>query len=243
MVLVCFIVKKVISMIKDDVCVVIPAFNEEKRIIPTIRYLRSNGFNNIVVVDDGSSDNTVLVVDGLECLLISNRVNMGKGFSVRNGLFYALKSFSANFFLVYDADSSSKLNFFDDIDSYSEFDLLITSRNRPDSVVINDKPSRRFISKVFNLLVKLFLRLDYSDSQNGCVMFSRFFAEEFLVFGSVNGFCFTLDYLMLAEKYGFKIVEIPVTWVDTIDSRVRVVRDSFKMFLEVLKIRFKWGKI
>jgi len=223
--------------------VIIPAYNEDKRIIPTIHKLKKHKMiGKIYVVDDGSLDGTVTTAFNEGATVIMNDKNMGKGFSVRHGLREALKDSKAQYFMVYDADGSSQLELLDYFSYLQKPELVITSRERTGSRVINDKFTRRFSSRVFNLMVhKLLPTLrNHYDTQNGAVIFSRDFARLYVEEGTINGFCFTLDYLKLAYLTKTRVDEIPVTWKDTPDSRVKVIRDSIRMFKEILQVRDKW---
>jgi len=230
--------------------VIIPAYNESKRIIPTINKLKKHSaIDKIFVVDDGSTDNTIKVARQRGAIVIQNGCNMGKGYSVRNGLREALLQSKSKYFLVYDADGSSNL---EGVMDYFSFGLMvpkqdwpslcITSRERTGSRVVNDKLTRKISSKVFRQLVVNMLGLRYGDTQNGAVFFHKDFAKRFVEKGSVNGFCYTLDYLMLAKKEGYSVRVIPVLFTDTKDSRVKVIRDSIKMFKEILQVKRKWKR-
>ena len=223
--------------------VIIPAYNEDGRIVPTIHKLKKHKMvGKIYVVDDGSSDGTVTTAFNEGATVIMNEKNMGKGFSVRHGLREALRDSKAKYFLAYDADGSSQLEFLEYFNYLKKPELVITSRERTGSRVINDKFTRRISSRVFNFMVHRYLPVlrEHYDTQNGAVIFSREFAELYVEEGTMNGFCFTLDYLKLAYSRNVRVDEIPVTWKDTPDSRVKIVRDSIRMFKEILAVRDKW---
>lgn len=235
------------TAVKDvKVDVVIPAYNEQYRIIPTIRKLKEHKMvNKIYVADDGSEDGTVLVAGSEGATVVLNRRNRGKGYAARSGIKEALADKNgAQYILVYDADGSSQLDFLNYLQWVRPYGLVITSRERTGSRVIGDKFSRRVASRIFNAAVHLLLGLNkYYDTQNGAVVFSRKFAEMYVKYGQIDGFCYTLEYLMMAEQNCVEILELPVTFVDTRDSRVRLVKDSIKMFKEILKVRRRFEDI
>jgi dolichyl-phosphate beta-glucosyltransferase len=229
-----------------ELSVVIPAYNEAERIPRTLRgtveYLKSRGRPfEVLVVDDGSSDNTAEVVEELTgelpgVRLFRNPRNMGKGASVRNGVFATRGRMVA--FL--DADNSTRTS---DMDRLVEAvrrgaAVAIGSRAHRYSVIPVKQPwRRRTAGKAFNFLCRLLLGITVSDSQCGFKLFTREAAG--VIFSKVReeGFCFDVELLFLARKNGFRIAEVPVTWSDDPASRVRLLKDSLGMFLGLLKIR------
>jgi dolichyl-phosphate beta-glucosyltransferase len=226
--------------------VVIPAYNEADRIPRTLRgtveYLESQGRPfEVLVVDDGSSDDTAAVVERLSkelpgVRLLRNPRNMGKGASVRNGVFAARGRMVA--FL--DADNSTRTS---DMERLIEAiqrgaGVAIGSRAHRYSVIPVKQPwRRRTAGKAFNFLCRLLLGITVSDSQCGFKLFTREAAGAVFSSAREEGFCFDVELLFLAGKRGFRIAEVPVTWSDDPASRVRLLKDSLGMFLGLLKIR------
>ncbi len=229
-----------------DISVVIPAYNEAARIPQTLRttveYLKSRGETfEVLVVDDGSGDDTVEVVEelsrqmpGVRCL--KNPCNLGKGAAVRNGVFTARGRLVA--FL--DADSSTRMS---DLDRLIEAvrrgaSVAVGSRAHRYSVIPVRQPWRRQVAgKVFNFLCRLGLGITVSDSQCGFKLFTRDAARAVFSQSRIEGFCFDVELLFLARKRGLRVAEVPVTWSDDRASRVRLVKDSLGMFLGLLRIR------
>ncbi len=229
-----------------ELSVVIPAYNEAQRIPRTLRgtveYLSARGKPfEVLVVDDGSTDSTVEIVEALSrelpgVRLLRNPRNMGKGASVRNGVFAARGRMVA--FL--DADNSTRTS---DMDRLIEAvrggaGAAVGSRAHRYSVIPVKQPwRRRTAGKAFNLLCRLLLGITVSDSQCGFKLFTREASRAVFSAAREEGFCFDVELLFLARKKGFRIAEVPVTWSDDPASRVRLFKDSLGMFLGLLKIR------
>jgi dolichyl-phosphate beta-glucosyltransferase len=230
-----------------ELSVVIPAYNEAERIPRTlhgtVEYLKSRGKPfEVLVVDDGSSDNTAGVVEELSrelpgVRLLRNPRNMGKGATVRNGVFAARGRMIA--FL--DADNSTRT---------SDMDRLIEAVSRGAAVAVGSRAHRysvipvkqpwrrRTAGKAFNFICRLLLDITVSDSQCGFKLFTRKAAQDVFSAAREEGFCFDVELLFLARKKGYRITEVPVTWSDDPASRVKLLKDSLGMFLGLLKIRY-----
>ena len=229
-----------------EISVVIPAYNEAARIPRTIKstvdYLQGRGVSfEVLVVDDGSTDETVEVAKKLthelpEVRCVQNPRNLGKGAAVKNGVMASRGRLVA--FL--DADNSTRTS---DLGRLMEAisrgaQVAIGSRAHRYSVIPVRQPRRRQMAgKVFNFLCRLGLGLTVSDSQCGFKMFTREAAQEVFPRCIIEGFCFDVEVLFIAGKKKFRVAEVPVTWTDDRASRVKLVRDSLGMFLGLLKIR------
>lgn len=233
------------SLIKS-ISIVIPAFNEEKRIMPTIQkiyaYLKSNvALFEIFVVDDGSSDNTREVVNDLSgeirgIKLLSNESNRGKGFSVRSGVLNA----NCALILLSDADLSTPIEEVEKLLPYLEqgYDIVIGSRGLKESDIIKRQAwYRQLMGKTFNLLVKTILFTGIEDTQCGFKLFKTDLAKKVFGLSKIDGFAFDVELLLIAKRMGYRIKEVPVRWINSPQSRVRIVGDSFKMFIDLLRIR------
>jgi dolichyl-phosphate beta-glucosyltransferase len=228
------------------ISVVIPAFNEELRIAGTIQsvhdYLQKRYARyEIVVVDDGSTDATRAVVAASAkernyIRLIRHAVNSGKGFAVKSGIFAA----SGNIIIMCDADLSTPIEESEKLLSYYEegFDLVIGSRGLKESDIVVRQPwYRGRMGKIFNLLVRLLVIGDFRDTQCGFKMFRRDAARELFSRCRMNHFCFDVEILFMAKKHGFRIKEVPIRWINSPDSKVKVFKDSLRMLIDLVIIR------
>ena len=192
----------------NDVTVVIPAYNEGSRIQRVIQKLRMIGFPNIVVVNDGSRDNTAEVVEREQGVrLINHIVNLGPGASTMTGIKYALTK-GAKYIATIDADFQSDpsdlLKLVKSI-AQKNVELLIGSR----FLTKNDIPVSRLIYNFFGNLVSFFKTgLLVTDSQSGLKVMRRSFAEKLYI--DYNGFEFCIDIIKKAKLNGASISEEPI---------------------------------
>jgi len=233
--------------LRESISIVIPAFNEEKRIAPTLRriheYMKEKGAEfEIIVVDDGSSDDTVGIVrresgmlKGLRLLL--NESNRGKGFSVRHGVLSA----SCSLVLISDADLSTPI---EEVAKFvpwirNGYDIVIGSRALKESDIVKKQPwYRQSMGKVFNAMVKTLVFGGFEDTQCGFKLFTSGSGKRIFNMARIDGFAFDVEALFLARRMGFRIKEVPVKWMNSPQSRVRIIKDSFRMLLDLLRIRF-----
>lgn len=234
---------------KSSVSVIVPAYNEESRIPPTLErlceYLK-NHFREfeIIVVDDGSADNTAAVVNTLSLeleglKLIRYGKNMGKGYAVRKGV---LSSVGA-LVLMCDADLSTPIEELEKLRTFIEggFDIAIGSRGLRESDIIVRQPwYREGMGKIFNMLVKTLVFGGIRDTQCGFKLFKGEIARNLFANSFINGFSFDVEIIFLARKKGYRIKEEPVKWLNSPNSKVRLITDPARMFLELLKIRINW---
>jgi len=228
--------------------VVIPAYNEEKRIGPTLerirRYLESRSYTwEIVVVNDGSKDQTGHlsreILSGCDCYqVIDRKFNRGKGYSVRQGMLAG----HGRYLLFSDADLSTPIEEVEQLLPPLEsgrFQVSIGSRAMKESRVEVHQPWwRETMGKSFNLFVRLIAFGGLSDTQCGFKCFNRQAAQAVFSVSQIDGFGFAVEILYLARKFGFSIEEVPVRWVNSPDSRVHPISDSSRMLADLLRIRF-----
>jgi len=227
--------------------IVIPAYNEEKRVSKTLDsisvYLKKQNYDyEIVVVNDGSKDNTAQVVKDLESKipnlrLIDNKQNQGKGGVVTQGMLDA----KGEYRLFTDADNSTSVDQIEKMWPWFEqgFDLVIGSRDVKGAVL---DPPQKWIRKVilgdsFKLIRKFILGLwSIQDTQCGFKGFSAKAAQDIFSKVKTKGFNFDVESLVLAKRLGYKIKEIPIRWVNDLESKVKI-KHIFKMFSDMLKLR------
>lgn len=229
-----------------DLSVIIPAFNEENRIKKSLdaidTYLSSDNLRyEIIVVDDGSTDNTSSIVKDFckahhKVSYTTYGQNMGKGYAVREGV----KSSKGGIILFTDADLSTPINEMEKLIETIKygFDIAIGSRALSDSKIIVSQPFyRKTMGKIFNILVRLLIFKGIKDTQCGFKCFTSKVANEVFSRCKIDGFSFDVEILLIAKKHGFKITDIPVQWVNSPESRVHPVKHSLAMIKELLQIR------
>lgn len=229
---------------------IIPAYNESCRIRPTLdellRYIQQRNCDaEILVVDDGSSDDTPLIVREYgkshpQILLVENPGNRGKGFSVRNGMLHA----RGDICLFTDADLSSPISeaqkLFDALEEGA--DIAIGSRWLQAELQTERQPLyRQLFGRIFNLVLRIVLGLDLADTQCGFKAFRREAAQRIFPLQKIERWGFDPEILFLARRVGFKVIEVPVIWAHSEGTRLHPFRDGLRMFIEVLRIR--WNAI
>lgn len=230
------------------VSVVIPAYNEEKRLGPTlascVEFLEGNEIPyEIVVVDDGSVDQTAQLVREL-CLihpairLISLERNRGKGAAVRKGVLEA----KGELILTNDADGATPISELFRLlgeMAFSACDVVLASRalGSPDTHV--ERKLHRFLAgRLFAFIVNLLAVPHISDTQCGFKLFTRTAARQIFSRQTLQGFSYDVEILYLARKLGYTLEEVAVNWHDVKGSKVNMCADSLKMFFDILKIRY-----
>lgn len=233
-------------MINSSVSIVIPAYNEEEHIENTLLTVSdhlSKNFANfeMIIVDDGSSDNTFSLVSQASkripnLKVLKNPANRGKGYSVKRGVLAA----NLDYVLFTDADLSTPI---EELDACIEHfdngaDIVIGSRALGGSRVIKRQNFLRMsMGKTFNLLIQLFLFRGIKDTQCGFKILKKGVAKQVFEAQCLEGFCFDVEILHIAKKKGCVIKEHPVKWVNREDSRVSLVNDSAKMFMDIFRIK------
>ena len=231
---------------RRSLSVVIPAYNEEQRLPRTLReihaFLVERDYDaEILVVDDGSRDATLERTRELARSLPLLRVltygaNRGKGFAVRTGVLAASKKAV----LFCDADHSTPIGDIDHL--WREYDggadVVIASRHLERSRIMVRQPAyRRVLGRGFNFIVSLFAVRGIHDTQCGFKLFRADAARQIFDGLRTKGFAFDVEALMRARRFRRRVAEVPVRWINAPDSRVRAVRDSWRMFVEILRMR------
>jgi dolichyl-phosphate beta-glucosyltransferase len=226
--------------------VIIPAYNEEKRLPRTLReindYLSRQNFDyEIILVSDGSTDRTCEVAESSKSeiqnlKIICEKINRGKGYGVKIGMLNA----KGEFRLFTDADNSTPIS---EIEKFwPEFekgaDVVIASRDIKGAIL--DPPQtlfRRFVGEVFKYLRKIIVGLwEIQDTQCGFKCFKGEAAEKIFPKCKIERFAFDPEVLLIAKKMGFKIKEVPVYWKNDLRSKVKF-KSMVKMLIDLFKIR------
>ena len=226
--------------------VIIPAYNEENRIAKTIRsvydFLSGENYDyEILIVDDGSQDKTIRVVDDLKkeianLELISNKNNNGKGYVVGQGMLRA----RGDIRLFMDADNATPIDYIKDAEAWINkgFDVVIASLTESGSRVVgHDMWYRRFLGRIANIITQILATPGISDTQRGFKVFTSKAAEDIFSRTTIKRWGFDMEALALAKKFGYKIKPIPITWNNNPDSRVNIWAYP-KTLLDAAKIRW-----
>ncbi|MFH1511396.1 MAG: dolichyl-phosphate beta-glucosyltransferase [Candidatus Woesearchaeota archaeon] len=226
------------------VSVVIPAYNEQSRICDSLKKIqeflsRQKMDFEIIVVDDGSKDCTASLVRSTKgVILLENHKNMGKGYSVKRGVLHA----KMGYVLFSDADLSTPISELAKLlEHIGYYDIVIGSRRMSGSKILIMQPwYRRIPGKVFPFIVSILLLGGISDTQCGFKLFKKEAAQVLFSMQRLERFSFDAEILFLAKKKGYHIKELPVVWVNALDSKLNAVTDSFDMFWELLKIKWNY---
>lgn len=231
-----------------ELSIVIPAYNESDRLATPLQiildHLALNSVNaEVIVVDDGSSDNTAdVAIEALrsanvECDVIRYEKNRGKGFAVKTGLL-AAKSDVA---LFSDADLSTPIEEMSKLIQpirTGEFDLTFGSRALDRSLIGTHQPWRREQGgRVINLIIKTMSGLPFYDTQCGFKAFNMKKFRPLLDVMTIDRFGFDVEFLFVGDYHGLRLAEIPVRWNDVAGSKVSAFRDTRRMIAELNQIR------
>lgn len=224
--------------------VIIPAYNEAKRIMLTLEsimaYLREKDYTSeILVVDDGSTDETVKVVkritdESIDIRMITNKENHGKGFVVRQGMTRARGLFR----IFMDADNSTNIS---EVEKFwpcvkKGYDVVIGSRAVKGSEIVIHQPwYREMPGRIANKMIRRMTGLPFKDTQCGFKLFSKKVALEVFSKCEIDRWAFDVEVLVLARRLGFKVKEVGIGWKNDRASRVSI-KSYFETLWEVLKI-------
>ncbi len=228
---------------------IIPTYNEEHEIKSTLKYVldylqRQPYSFEIVVVDDGSTDNTVQIVQKWSELyngvikIIPFSQNRGKGSVVKDAM---LNHTKGNIRCFYDADASTPIEEVQKlIDTINNgYDIAIASRALPESIIEIPQPFyRQTMGKIYNLILHFFFLTHFKDTQCGCKCFNEKSVSIVFPRQTLNRFSFDAEILFIAEQHNLKIKEVPTRWRNRKESRVHPIKDSSKMFCDLFKIRW-----
>ncbi len=222
--------------------IVVPVYNEEKRIesflADVIDYLKHKKFSfEVLIVDDGSIDNTVPVTDGIlgrhfpgKYEILKLPANRGKGGALQEGMLHA----KGEFVLFLDADGSTSI---EEIDRFmpefdSEYDIYIAVRT-----VKHEAPfKRKFFGYGYIYLTNFLLRMNQSDFTCGFKCYSRESAQKVFALQTLDNWSFDAEDLFIAKKFGFTVKEIPVYWKHVGGSKVKVFKNIIVCGFDLLKI-------
>lgn len=236
-------------MSKVELSIIIPAYNESKKIMNDIfaadKFIHGN-FNNgqIIVVDDGSNDKTSEVAIPLkekiktELIVIRLDKNSGKGAALKEGV-----KVSIGEILLY-ADAGLTVPFKDALTgikliSENKCDIANGSRKLEASNIVRKQDlDRRIISQIFGKFVKFFLHIPkgMTDTQCGFKLYKGKVARELFPQLKINGFLFEIEFILLALKNGYRILEFPINWNCDRDSRLSIKKSSKNIITEFIEL-------
>jgi glycosyltransferase involved in cell wall biosynthesis len=238
--------------------IILPAHNEENRIEKTLKHYidffekKMNGEYEILIIPNNCKDNTVEIVEAFarkyNSVFVKNLPNKAaKGLAVLEGFRLA----KGDYVGFVDADESTPPDaFYDLYTNVRGSDGIIASRWIKGSNIGTKQPFiRRFVSRVFNLIVRVLFFIPYNDTQCGAKLFRKDVAKSVVDELILFRWAFDVNLLYLMRRKKYEIKEIPTVWNDSEGSVLNVVKASFDMFKSLIKLRLyysifrKWVKI
>ena len=223
--------------------IIVPAYNEETRLPKTLElinsYLLGKSFlAEVIIVDNASNDKTFAIASDFAHKSPNFRViqefTKGKGAAVRTGMLNA----TGEWRFMCDADLSMPIEQLDRfINLVPNFDVAVASREGKGSVRIGEPKSRHLNGRIFNIFTRLYTNIDINDTQCGFKCFSSSVTEILFTKLTTTGWAFDVEILMLAKRYGLRVIEVPITWYYMKESKIRPVTDAISMIKEVVRIR------
>ncbi len=231
-----------------ELSIVIPAYNEERRLPETLRrirtYLEAKRVDaEVVVVDDGSIDRTAAIVTETSAAwptlrLVRNEKNTGKGYAVRHGVLEA----RGRRVLFTDADLSAPIEEADKLlAALGPYEIAIGSRALDRTLIeVHESRFREMAGIIFNKIVRAVTGVSFEDTQCGFKAFLREPTRIVFEQQRMSWFGFDPEILFLAKRHGLRAVEIPVRWAHNPDTKIKVFSDSLRMLGELLQLRWNW---
>lgn len=227
--------------------IVIPTYNEAKVVEQSISTISSffeerGIYYEIIISDDGSSDLTCDTVEMLKAennnLSLLCNSHKGKGGAVREGVLSA----SGKYIFFLDADLSTPINEITKALKQLEdgFDIVIGSRALSDSKIKVHQPFwRERLGRIFNWIIQLFFVKGIKDTQCGFKGFSNKVAKDLFLHQKISGFSFDVEILCLARKKGYSIKELPVVWINSLSTKVSVLKELKRVIFDLIIIKIR----
>jgi dolichyl-phosphate beta-glucosyltransferase len=223
--------------------VVVPAYDEENRIGPSLdRVLAWSRERSValevIVVDDGSRDGTARLVESYAergVRLVRLPANRGKGAALRAGVAVS----TGDQVLISDADFSTPISEVERLAPHlAEAEIVVGSRASESSrITVRQSPWRELAGKTFNFVIRLLGVTGIRDSQCGFKLLRGGVARELFEAMTVDRFAYDVELILLARQRGYRVLEIGVEWKNDPASRVHLVRDGTRMIVDVVRIR------
>lgn len=232
----------------DSVSIVIPAYEEARRLPRTLEQLAEWRMGcafptDILIVVEPSSDGTrEIAVEAARrepnLQMIEYPTQRGKGYAVRTGV----RAARGDYIFYMDADLSVPLRevqvFVDYFHNHSEIDVLLGNRQHPSSRITQRQSRfRQTLGQSFNTVLRGMGLAEVGDTQCGFKAFRREAAHRIFERQQLDGFAFDIEVLLLAKRLGYRIADLPVEWINSEESKVRLVRDSARMLWDAMRIR------
>ena len=224
--------------------IIIPAFNEEQRLYSTLRqvhdFLQDQPYSNeVLVVENGSRDRTLAIARDFAAdhptFQALHEEHSGKGRAVRRGMLAA----AGEYRFMCDADLSMPISELPRFlpPQLDEPHIVIASRESPGAVRYGEPEYRHLGGRIINLLIRMLALPHLHDTQCGFKCFRADVAADLFSCQTIEGWSFDIEILYLAQKRGYPVVELPISWYYVEGSKVKPVKDAVMLFFDILKIR------
>lgn len=228
--------------------IIVPAYNEGSpdRLPKSLReidaFVKAQPFDvEVIIVNNNSRDNTLQIAENAArdqvYLRVMTETRQGKGAAVKTGMLAA----RGQYLFICDADLSMPI---DEVLKFippqlEHYDIAIASREAPGSRRIDEPEMRHIMGRVFNFIVRVMAVHGLDDTQCGFKCFRRDVALTLFPIQTIDGWAFDVELLFIAQRRGYKIIEIPITWYYKPQSKINPLRDSINMVIETFRIRMK----
>jgi len=230
---------------KPFLSLIIPAHNEESRLPGTLtqvlEFVEKQAYDSeILVVENGSLDNTYQIAQDFASrnasIHVLRNLISGKGRAVRQGMLAS----QGEYRFMCDVDLSMPVN---EVNQFlppmlTDFDIAIASREAPGEIRYGEPYYRHIVGRIYNGLIRFLALPGLQDTQCGFKCFRGEVAEDLFRRQTLPGWSFDVEILFIARMSGYKTIEIPIQWYYDAHSKISVGRDSFKMGVDLLKIRW-----
>ena len=240
-----------VVMKKYYLSLIIPAYNEEKKIEKDIReafnyFKRKNIKGEVIISTDGITDSTNYIVKSLKkefpnLILLTKKNKIGKGAAIKRGILKA----SGKYIMFADAGYCVPFKFIESgiKEIKNGYDLALGNRADKSTVIKHKQPFYRLLgSQIFSLIVKYLLGIPtfIKDTQCGFKIYKHGIARKLFKNLKTSGMMFDLEHILQAKKYGYKIAVFPIEWTNDSDTKFNPITGSIKNFKEIYNIKFKY---